>query len=173
MHAERIRVEALRAADLLDEPHILSLNETNVVATAPLSASALRNLLSMAFRARVYGRHGHLHGFLIALDETAPSESPNFRWFRERLPRFVYVDRVVVSDVARRRGLGRALYQDLATASQQAGQRFLCCEVNVDPPNPVSDAFHASMGFAEMGRALLAGSQKSVRYLVRDVTLLP
>jgi hypothetical protein len=29
------------------------------------------------------------------------------------------------------------------------------------------------MGFGEMGRALLAGSQKSVRYLVRDVTILP
>jgi hypothetical protein len=173
MHTDLIRVEDLRAADLLDEPQILSLNEANVVATAPLSASALRNLLSMAFRARVHGRHGHLHGFLIALDEAAPSESPHFRWFLERLPRFVYIDRVVVSDAVRRRGLGRALYRDLAIAAQRAGQHLLCCEVNVDPPNPVSDAFHASMGFVEMGRALLAGSQKSVRYLVRDVTILP
>lgn len=42
----------------------------------------------------------------------------------------------------------------------------VCCDVNLDPPNPASDSFHAGFGFAEVGRARLA-SGKQVRYLVR------
>ena len=42
---------------------------------------------------------------------------------------------------------------------------ILCCEVNIDPPNPVSDAFHAFFGFVEVGWAFLPDRGKSVRYL--------
>jgi predicted GNAT superfamily acetyltransferase len=41
----------------------------------------------------------------------------------------------------------------------------VCCEVNSDPPNPLSDAFHAALGFREVGRAFLPDRGKSVRYL--------
>jgi uncharacterized protein len=37
---------------------------------------------------------------MLAFDQDADYDSPNFLWFRERLARFVYADRVVV-----RRGL--------------------------------------------------------------------
>jgi predicted GNAT superfamily acetyltransferase len=40
------------------------------------------------------------------------------------------------------------------------------CEVNAEPPNPASDAFHAAMGFAEVGSATLGGG-KQVRYFER------
>ena len=40
---------------------------------------------------------------------------------------------------------------------------------NTDPPNPGSDAFHARLGFHEVGRAFLADRGKSVRYLEREV----
>jgi predicted GNAT superfamily acetyltransferase len=49
------------------------------------------------------------------------------------------------------------------------GQALLCCEVNIEPPNPGSDRFHAALGFVEAGHATLSDRAKSVRYLTRSV----
>jgi predicted GNAT superfamily acetyltransferase len=38
------------------------------------------------------------------------------------------------------------------------------------PPNPASDAFHAALGFAEVGSARLFDGMKTVRYLARPLT---
>jgi predicted GNAT superfamily acetyltransferase len=43
----------------------------------------------------------------------------------------------------------------------------IVCEVNLDPPNPASDAFHAALGFAEVGTAVIDNGDKTVRYLSR------
>ncbi len=69
---------------------------------------------------------------------------------------------MVVAPAARGSGHARALYD--ALAATLGGP--LVCEVSTDPPNPGSDAFHARLGFAEMGRARL-GPGKAVRYLIR------
>lgn len=107
--------------------------------------------------------------FLIALAERAPADAPNYHWFSERISRFVYIDRVVVGEQVRRRGLARLLYDDLFEAARRAGYARVCCEVNIDPPNPGSDAFHMRLGFQEIGRAYLPTREKTVRYLVREL----
>ncbi len=43
------------------------------------------------------------------------------------------------------------------------------CEVNLEPPNPVSDAFHEALGFTEVGRAAIHDGKKLVRYLVKMI----
>ncbi len=48
--------------------------------------------------------------------------------------------------------------------ARQAGQTRVVCEVNLDPPNPASDAFHANMGFVEIGQAAIHNGAKTVRY---------
>ncbi len=48
---------------------------------------------------------------------------------------------------ARGRGVARALYEAVFADARAAGLPLVCCEVNVEPPNPVSDAFHAALGF--------------------------
>jgi uncharacterized protein len=132
----------------------------------PLTEPELRVLLAIAYYAKVTE-----DGFamLIALDERAPYDNPNHRWFRERYPRFVYVDRVAVSEKARGRGLARALYDELIAKARSDGHSVLCAEIYSDPPNPQSDAFHESMGFTEVGRAFLADRGKSVRYLIKHL----
>jgi predicted GNAT superfamily acetyltransferase len=45
--------------------------------------------------------------------------------------------------------------------------------VNTEPPNPASDAFHARLGFVEVGRAVLPGGAKAVRYLRRALSEYP
>ena len=90
-------------------------------------------------------------------------------WFRERYPRFVYVDRVVVAAEARGRGHARRLYEDLFDHVRRAGHTIVTCEVNADPPNPASDAFHAALGFSEVGDAVIHGGKKSVRYYAKPI----
>ncbi|WP_324263020.1 GNAT family N-acetyltransferase [Altererythrobacter sp. H2] len=103
---------------------------------------------------------------LIAFDQHADYDSPNFLWFRDRYNRFVYVDRIIVAADARGQGLARQLYAQLFELAGHAGHVVVTCEINSDPPNPASDAFHAAAGFAEAGRAALANG-KTVRYLTR------
>jgi predicted GNAT superfamily acetyltransferase len=65
--------------------------------------------------------------------------------------------------------LASTLYEDLFAAAAAAGHALVTCEVNRVPSNPASDAFHVRLGFAEVGRAELAGGGKSVRYLARPL----
>ena len=143
---------------------ILSLNEGDEVFLAPLDAEGLRALLQQA--SHVGLRDDGREAFLIGLDQDARYGSPNFRWFKERFPRFAYVDRLVVAPHARGRGIGRSLYEDFFDVARRAGHDLIACEVNVDPPNPTSDAFHAALGFEEIGRAAVYVS-KTVRYLIK------
>ena len=94
-----------------------------------------------------------VEAFLLAFDQKVRYDSPNFLWFRSRYPRFVYVDRIVVASAARGRGYARRLYDDLFRHAVDAGHERVVCEVNARPPNPASDAFHAALGFVEVGTA--------------------
>jgi hypothetical protein len=62
-------------------------------------------------------------------------------------------------------GRARRLYADLMASARSAGHQVLVCEVNSEPPNPASDAFHSALGFEPIGSAVLTGGAKSVRYL--------
>ena len=68
-----------------------------------------------------------------------------------------------------RQGLAKLLYEDLFACARSFGQRQVVCEVNAEPPNPSSDAFHAALGFALMGEAMLGDRGKRVRYLRCDL----
>ncbi|TIL82845.1 MAG: GNAT family N-acetyltransferase [Mesorhizobium sp.] len=149
-----------------DELAILALNNEHAAELSWLEAERLSFLLGEAFYAR---RIGALEAFIMTFDQDADYDSPNFLWFRERYPRFVYVDRVVVAAAARGRGHARRLYEDLFEHVARSGQAIVTCEVNADPPNPASDAFHAALGFAEVGDAVIHGGKKAVRYYLRQL----
>jgi len=110
-------------------------------------------------------RIGELDAFLLSFDQSARYDSPNFLWFRARYPRFVYIDRIVVAPSARGRGCARRLYDDLFQHAVRIGHDRVVCEVNQDPPNPVSDAFHAALGFVEVGTASVHHGSRTVSYL--------
>ena len=153
---------------LSDLTAVLSLNNENAVETSVLDESGLAALLGMAFYARGMGRGGT--AFLIALDQSAPYRNPNFEWFKARRESFVYIDRVIVAGSARGKGLARRLYEDLFAAANNSGHTCVVCEVNVDPPNHASDAFHQAMGFAIVGQAIIHNGSKTVSYFEKNLT---
>jgi hypothetical protein len=53
--------------------------------------------------------------------------------------------------------------------ASNAGHDRIVCEVNLHPPNLASDAFHAALGFVEVGKAVIEGGEKTVRYLSRTL----
>lgn len=159
---------ALAEADEAVLAEVLALNEAVEELTAPLDPARVAALIARAAFAEARLADGpegaRVAAFLIGFDHTADYDSPNFAWFRARLPSFAYVDRVVVAPWAAGLGLARGLYADFAAQAVARGLPELVCEVNRVPANPGSDAFHAALGFAEMGQGMpLAG--KLVRYL--------
>jgi predicted GNAT superfamily acetyltransferase len=145
---------------------LLALNNVHAQELSWLEPTRLRLLIAQSFLVR---RVGMIDAFLLALDQNATYDSPNFLWFAARYPRFVYVDRVVVAQRARGRGLARLLYGELFDLAARAGHDRVVCEVNSAPPNPESDAFHAALGFIEVGSAAIHGGHKTVRYLLREI----
>jgi hypothetical protein len=141
----------------------LALNNAHAIELSWLEPDRFAGLVGRAFLAS----HIDSVAFLLAFDQDADYDSPNFLWFRERLTRFVYVDRIVVAPAARGRGHARQLYDDLFGRARHAGHDQIVCEVNVEPPNPSSDAFHAAQGFREIGGAAIHDGRKTVRYLRR------
>ena len=148
-----------------DLPAVLALNNLLAADLSWLEGEDLARLVSRAYAAN---RIGAVEAMLIAFDQDADYDSPNFQWFRRRHERFVYVDRIAVAAAARGRGHARRLYEDLFLRATAAGHTLVTCEVNRQPPNPMSDAFHAALGFSVAGEAEL-GNGKSVRYFVRPL----
>ncbi|HEX4365755.1 MAG TPA: GNAT family N-acetyltransferase [Rhodopila sp.] len=146
---------------------LLALNNAHVRELSLLDPDRFNYLAGAAFLAR---RIGHADAFLLAFDQDADYDSPNFLWFRSRYGKFVYVDRIVVASPARGRGYARRLYTDLFEHASRSGHTRVVCEVNADPPNPASDAFHAALGFAAVGSAAIHGGGKTVRYFCRELT---
>jgi predicted GNAT superfamily acetyltransferase len=142
---------------------LLALNNAHAEQLSWLESERLDHLLTQAFLAT----HLDDQALLITFDQDADYDSPNFLWFRDRYPRFIYVDRVVVDPRARGRGHARALYRDLFDRAHAAGHGRIVCEINADPPNPASDAFHDALGFTEVGRAEIHGGRKTVSYRLR------
>ena len=147
---------------LPDTARMLVLNNDHARETSLLDEPGMAGLLNQAFYCR--GIDCGAAAFLIALDQDALYDNPNFDWFTQRYESFVYIDRIIVAGAARGKGLARLLYEDLFASAWQAGHSRVVCEVNSDPPNPASDAFHDAMGFHAVGQAILYGGAKKVRY---------
>jgi len=147
--------EALSRPVCDDDPteidRIWRLNQAN---TPELGGITLAEMTSFATSADWFGVIDEEDGpaaFLIALSPSAPYDSPNFLWFRDRYDEFLYVDRVAVDQRARRKGYGRALYRQLFAHGRSLSVPRVTCEVNLEPPNEGSLLFHEQLGFTRVG----------------------
>ena len=91
-----------------------------------------------------------LAGFLMGMDEKTDYDSKNFIWFKVKVGKFYYVDRVVVAPEMKRKGLASQLYNHLITSTKDVP---ITAEVKVYPEeNTESIPFHEKFGFEEIGR---------------------
>lgn len=157
------------------------LTEADATALAPLNDEAspavpitapadLARLVTIAELAIGLERNGHLVGFVIAIAPGADYDSENYRFFESRGIDHLYVDRIVIAESERGAGLGHALYDVVFDSARAAGRAEVTCEVNLDPPNPGSEAFHARLGFEQVGVQSTKGGAVTVSLLAARVT---
>jgi len=159
----------LRDATPADFPAILALNEAFVAVLSPLDDARLARLHVQAAWHRVIESDGRIGAFLLAFREGTDYDSPNYRWFAQRYPRFLYVDRIVVDGSTQARGAGSRLYRELHALAVHDAVPLIACEFDIEPPNPASERFHARLGFREVGRQSLHGGRKTVSLQALDV----
>lgn len=148
----------LRPFTPADGAAVLALNAASVTHLSPLDPDRLDRLLGWSYRLDVLVEGGAVVGFVVLVAPDSGYDSVNYRWFAQRFPSFLYLDRIVVAEGHRRRGYAGQVYDEMEAAA--AGYGRLVCEVDVVPPNPASLAFHAGRGFREVGRLDLAGGKK-------------
>jgi predicted GNAT superfamily acetyltransferase len=151
-----------RAALPADMESEVALNLESERFLSPLTRAKLEALSQQAELHWVVGSERSILAFLLAFREGTSYDSVNYRWFAERYPRFLYVDRVVVSRAAQGKGLGSVLYRAVFAHARATSVPFVTCEFDINPPNAISASFHARFGFSEVGQQLVAGGRKSV-----------
>ena len=159
----------IRNATPDDFPAILALNAESVHFLSPLDAVRLRHLHAQAAYHRVVEHEHKVAAFLLAFREGADYDSPNYRWFAQHSARFLYIDRIVVAASARGLGFGAQLYDDILMFATVTNAARLTAEFDVEPPNPVSAAFHQRFGFREVGTQWIGGDKKQVSLQAREL----
>ena len=151
-----------------DLPVLAALNDAAVPAVSALGLDGLiAHLPRCALAVVADDDAGSPVAFLLALAPGSDYASENYRWFETHRPGSLYVDRIVVAPTAHGRGLGRLLYAAVADRASELGLAEITCEVNLEPPNPGSMAFHARLGFAQIEELDTKGGAVRVALLAR------
>jgi predicted GNAT superfamily acetyltransferase len=144
---------AIRSIVTDDLGRVLQINEANVPEVGSVDADRMSMLVQMSPIALAVELDAAMVGFCLVLPSNAPYDSVNYRWFTQRYDDFMYLDRVAFVGPAQGRGLGTLLYAEVDRRMAESGLAgHLALEVNVDPPNEPSLAFHARRGFSEVGQ---------------------
>jgi predicted GNAT superfamily acetyltransferase len=143
----------IRPVESLDVDRILEINQANVPEVGSVDAERMAYLVDESPIALVVDVDGEIVGFCLVLPADSDYDSVNYRWFTERFDDFLYLDRVAFTAEAQGRGLGTLLYAEVDRLMVERGEAsHLALEVNVEPPNEPSLAFHARRGFVEVGQ---------------------
>lgn len=146
---------------------VLALNAASVPNVNLISREELQWFVDNAAFARVAKIDDRLAGFLIGLRPGTAYQSPNYRWFCDNYENFAYIDRIAVSEWARRKGVAQTLY-DLFARSQPDAP-VLTCEVNLRPPNVGSMLFHEQFGFRQVGIQETNNGEKEVALMEKSL----
>jgi predicted GNAT superfamily acetyltransferase len=149
-----------------DWERVLQLNQASVQELSPLDEPRLEYILALAHRSFVVEHDGDVAGFAIAIAPGKSYDSDNYRWLAERYERFLYLDRIAVDAERRRLGVGAQLYDAMEAAAEPFGR--MVCDVNIEPRNDASLAFHAARGYREVGQ-LAHGESKTVVLMSKEL----
>ncbi len=141
----------IRPATVRDLPGVLRLNQSMLPHVSSLTPGSLQTLCDEAAWFYVAVFNNDCAGFLIALRPNANYQSENYLWFAQRFSNFLYIDRICVYPTCQRRGVASRLYADAENFARECHIPLLTCEVNLEPENPPSLAFHDRQGFKEVG----------------------
>ena len=143
-----------RNIEIADLARVLEINNANTPGVSELTMSELETDIENCLHAlAIDNKHDEVCAFCITFAPDAPHAGVNHQWFNEHYESFVYLDRIAIDSNHQNRGLGALLYQTVEQRMlDSANHSLLCCEVNLEPPNPDSLRFHKRIGFTEVGQ---------------------
>jgi predicted GNAT superfamily acetyltransferase len=144
----------VRNIEITDVVRVLEINNANTPGVSELTLSELETDIKNCLHAlAIDNEHGEVCAFCITFAPDAPDAGANHQWFADRFESFVYLDRIAIDPTYQNLGLGVLLYQSVEQQMIASAQHsLLCCEVNLEPPNPGSLRFHHRIGFTEVGQ---------------------
>ncbi|MBS1251048.1 MAG: hypothetical protein MAG451_00077 [Anaerolineales bacterium] len=151
----------IRNATREDFPEVLSLNEQALPQVNKLDLPKLTWCAHSAAYFRVAEANGKVAGTLIAIAHDSGYKSEYLQWFRERHSDFIYIDRVIVAEWARRKRIAWRLYEDLEQCASETSCA-LTADVYSNPPNDISLSFHRKYGFRLVGKQLVENGTREV-----------
>jgi len=129
---------------------ILELNERSVNVLSPMDKNKLLRLIEVSALSVVIEEKNEVAGFLLALTNGVEYESINYKWFNNNYAVFLYIDRIVISEQYRGKGIGTALYRYVIDWASKSSSPSIFAEIDVLPPNKSSLLFHQKLGFNEL-----------------------
>lgn len=158
----------VRDAGPADLAEILAINNAATPNVNALDAEPWAWLTAHATYHRIAVDAEGIAGVILCVPAGLPYWSDNYKWFTARFSDFLYLDRVVVAERARNRGVGTALYADLHATVAGRWPR-VTLEVNLRPPNPGSQRFHERLGYQPVGVRESEGGAYAVQMYERAV----
>ncbi len=136
-----------------DTASVLRINAESQPNVAPLDGHELNRLRSLSSHHLVAENiQAGVVAYLLAFADDALYDGEEFLKFRTSLTApFFYIDQVAVISGEKGKGVGAALYRHFGQLADERAIEYLCCEINIVPPNPGSIAFHQKMGFRAVG----------------------
>ncbi|MGI9501921.1 MAG: GNAT family N-acetyltransferase [Geminicoccaceae bacterium] len=167
--AEHDSGPTLRDLGTADLDWLLPLNNAAVPHVNHLDQDSLGRILLLSTYKRCVIQDGRPAGALIAFWSGADYASSNYQWFNEHKTDFLYIDRIIVNPEIHRSGCGRLLYGDIERFARRSAAKHLACEVNSQPPNPVSLGFHEKLGFRSVGELANQDRSKCVVLMMKPI----
>ena len=165
--AERVHLRPATADDVLQ---LAQLNNSAVPAVPLVSDAEMAELLVQANWSLVAERDGQVLGMVMCFGTGEDYSSENYRYFEQNYSSHFYIDRIVIDESARGEGLGAILYGEVFAEAARRGAQVVTCEVNLEPPNPASIAFHHRMGFEDVSTQATKGGSVVVQLMAASVT---
>jgi len=140
----------IREISANDIEAILVLNEKSVQVLSPIDKGKLLRLIEISALSVVVEEANQVVGFLLAFSNDAQYESINYQWFNQNYERFLYIDRIVISEQFRGKGIASKLYQYVLDWAVAHCSPSIFAEIDVMPRNEASLLFHQKFGFKEL-----------------------
>ena len=168
-----MRVRALTDHDI---PAILAINLAGHPHVSLLSFDEIAELKTQGFLCWVCENiEGVIVGYILACqypeDPATPEYCGDAYLALQNIIHspFFYIDQIAVAASHRREGIANILYRQVDQWAAAHAFEVLTCEVNVQPPNPESAAFHQSLGFKAL-KTIAVSDGTVVSLMAKELT---
>ena len=148
---------------------VLALNQKSLPAVSSTDLNRLSYFQKISPYFKIIKLNSKPIGFLIGLNPREDYSSENYKWVDQRYHSFIYVDRIVIDEKHRNKGIGSIFYDHLANLFN-GRIKYIICEVNIIPENRESMNFHKKYGFKEVGQKDTENGVKKVAYMLCELS---